>query len=144
MPPGEVTSYSNHGLALAGYVVEVISGRPFEAYVSEEILQPLGMERSSFAQPLPRDLAADAAVPYPRDLELGPMLYTPMAPAGMLSTTAHDMAEFLIAHLQDGRHGDTRILQEETARLIHQRHGKKPGCPTACCGGEWPADVHSP
>jgi CubicO group peptidase (beta-lactamase class C family) len=122
MPPGEVTSYSNHGMALVGYIVEAVSGMPFEAYVAEEILEPLGMERSNFAQPLPPTLVADLAVPYPQDLEAGPMLYTPIAPAGMLSTTAHDMARFLIAHLQKGQVGDARILGEETVRRMHQRH----------------------
>jgi len=121
MPPGEVTSYSNHGLALAGYIVETVSGLPFEAYVAQEILEPLKMEHSSFAQPLPERLDADRAVPYPQDLEAGPLFYTPMAPAGMLSTTAHDMARFLMAHLQDGRYGDARILEQDTARLMHQR-----------------------
>ena len=122
MPPGEVTSYSNHGLALAGYIVETVSGMPFEAYVAGEILEPLGMGRSSFAQPLPPALDVDLAVPYPQVLEAGPMLYTPIAPAGMLSTTAHDMARFLIAHLENGEYDDARILHEETARLMHQRH----------------------
>ena len=122
MSPGEVTSYSNHGMALVGYIVELVSGMPFEAYVAEKILQPLGMGRSSFAQPLPPDLASDLAVPYPQDMEAGPMLYTPIAPAGMLSTTAHDMARFLIAHLENGRYDDARILDEETVLLMHQRH----------------------
>jgi CubicO group peptidase (beta-lactamase class C family) len=130
MPPGEVTSYSNHGMALAGYIVETVSGMPFEEYVAQEILEPLGMGRSSFAQLLPPSLAADLAVPYPQDLEAGPMLYTPIAPAGMLSTTAHDMARFLIAHLEDGEYDDARILREETARLMHQRHfSNHPGIP---------------
>jgi CubicO group peptidase (beta-lactamase class C family) len=122
MEPGEVTSYSNHGLALAGYVVEAVSGMSFEEYVAQEILGPLGMDQSSFAQPLPPALVANLAVPYPQDLEAGPMLYTPIAPAGMLSTTAHDMARFLIAHLQNGQYGDARILGEETAQLMHRRH----------------------
>lgn len=121
MPPGEVTSYSNHGLALAGYIVETVSGMQFEQYVAEHILQPLGMTRSSFAQPLPPELAA-VAVPYPQNREPGPMFYAPIAPAGMLSTTAHDMARFLIAHLQDGRYNDARVLEEEAARLMHERH----------------------
>ena len=122
MGPGEVTSYSNHGMALAGYVVEAVSSVPFEAYVAEEIFAPLGMERSSFAQPLPPALQAEMALPYPRGLERGEVMYTPIAPAGMLSTTAHDMARFLIAHLEHGGQGEARILEEETARLMHERH----------------------
>src|SRR5829696_2450309 len=56
-PPGTVTSYSNYATSLAGYVVERVSGRPFGDYVAENIFRPLGMTRSTFAQPLPPDLA---------------------------------------------------------------------------------------
>ncbi|MGC9779600.1 MAG: serine hydrolase [Candidatus Heimdallarchaeota archaeon] len=42
-PPGEITSYSNYGLTLAGYIVEVISRVPFEEYIENEILIPMGM-----------------------------------------------------------------------------------------------------
>jgi hypothetical protein len=41
-------------------------------------------------------------------------------PAGALSTTAADMANFMIAHLQRGRFGDTQILKPETAQLMYQ------------------------
>jgi hypothetical protein len=44
-----------------------------------------------------------------------------MAPAGSLSSCAVDMAQFMIAHLQNGRFGDTRILKEETAQFMHSR-----------------------
>ena len=44
-PPGETHRYSNHGYALAAYVVEQVSGQPFDQYVSEQILQPLGMSQ---------------------------------------------------------------------------------------------------
>ena len=45
MPAGEFFSYSNHGIALAGYLVEAVSGIPYEQYVREHILQPLEMHR---------------------------------------------------------------------------------------------------
>ena len=45
--------------------------------------------------------------------------YVPIAPAGSMASSAGDMAHFLIAHLQDGRYGDARILKEETARQMH-------------------------
>src|SRR5512143_1482075 len=63
-PPGDVTAYSNYGYALAGDVVESAARTSFADYVHDAILQPLGMTRSSFAQPLPADLARDAATSY--------------------------------------------------------------------------------
>ena len=47
--PGEVTSYSNWGAALAGYIVECISGETFSNYVRHHIFEPLGMEHTAIA-----------------------------------------------------------------------------------------------
>ncbi len=57
--PGQWFAYSNYGTALAGYIVERISGQPFETYITEHILKPLAMEHSAAVQPLPPALMAD-------------------------------------------------------------------------------------
>jgi CubicO group peptidase (beta-lactamase class C family) len=124
-PPGTWSSYSNYGAALAGLVVEYISGMPFDEYIKKNIFDPLGMEHSTFHEPLPANLAPDMAVGY----KWKNGLYEPgyfefisnFGPAGALSATATDMAAFMIAHLQLGRYGDNRILKEETTRLMHSR-----------------------
>ncbi len=122
LEPGTVHSYSNSSFSLVGLIIEEVSGIPFEQYIDENILQPLEMESSSFEQPLPADLASDLAVGY--FVEEG--TYQPSAdftyeldgPAGALSTTATDMARFMIAHLQYGLFEETRILEEDTARQM--------------------------
>ncbi len=124
-PPGIITSYSNYGTALAGYIVEVLSGLPFETYVKEYIFNPLGMTHSTFRQPLPADLADFMSVGY--KFEKGVFkadefeLIHGMTPAGALSSSGIDMARFMIAHLQKGRFGEIRILEEETANLMHSQ-----------------------
>ncbi len=122
-PPGQITSYSNYGTSLAGYIVECISGIPFEEYIEENIFEPLGMENSSFRQPLPDRLLENMSVGYkyengvfePDEFEL----INGMAPAGGLSITSEDIAKFMIAHLQNGHTNEGEILKEETARLMH-------------------------
>jgi CubicO group peptidase (beta-lactamase class C family) len=122
-PPGKLTSYSNYGTALAGYIVEKISGMAFEDYVEKNIFEPLDMQKSTFRQPLPADLAEDMSVGY--TYQKG--MYKPqgfeyingLAPAGSLSTTAADISKFMIAHLQNGQYGENRILEEQTAKLMH-------------------------
>jgi CubicO group peptidase (beta-lactamase class C family) len=52
-PPGKIPSYSNYGFTLAGYIVERVSGEKFERYIENHILKPLGMNNSTFDQPLP-------------------------------------------------------------------------------------------
>ncbi len=124
-PPGVITSYSNYGTALAGHIVELVSGTPFEDYVEQNIFKPLGMQHSTFREPLPAALAPDMSVGYTfkqglfkaEDFEL----LNGMAPAGSLSSCATDMANFMIAHLQNGQFGDQRILKEDTAKLMHSR-----------------------
>jgi CubicO group peptidase (beta-lactamase class C family) len=123
-PPGEIPSYSNYGTSLAGYIVEVVSGVPFDQYIEENIFEPLGMTRSTFREPVPPELAADLAVGYTfeggvfqaQDFEL-----LQEYPAGSLSSTAPDMARFMLAHLQEGRYGSRRILGEAAAREMHRR-----------------------
>jgi len=124
-PPGELTSYSNYGTSLAGYIVEVVSGIPFEQYIEENIFKPLGIEHSTFRQPLPEALAPNMSTGYTYKngafKEEKFELLNGMAPAGGLSACATDMAKFMIAHLQNGAYGEARILKEETARLMHSR-----------------------
>jgi CubicO group peptidase (beta-lactamase class C family) len=119
-PPGEVPAYSNYGAALAGYIVERVSGEEFDAYVARHIFQPLGMARSTFDQPLPSALAPDMSKGYLKGSgDAQPFEMVSIAPAGALSTTGSDIARFMIAHLQDGRYGEARILKPETARMMH-------------------------
>lgn len=125
MPPGKVIAYSNHGIALAGYLVEVISGLPFAQYIDEKVLQPLGMHKSSFLQPLPPALAPDLAVGYEYlhgSYQPIPSYYINDGPAGALKATATDISHFILAHLQNGRYGNTKILQEKTAIEMHSSH----------------------
>jgi CubicO group peptidase (beta-lactamase class C family) len=117
---GTMPAYSNYGTALAGYIVERTSGLSFDDYLDQNIFRPLGMTKSSFRQPLPEALAAGMAQGYKNatDKAQGYELIN-LAPAGSLAATGADMARFMIAHLQDGAFGDTRILAEDTARAMH-------------------------
>ena len=121
-PPGTVPAYSNYATAVAGYIVERVSGRPFEEYVEEHILKPLKMNHSTFRQPLPPELAPLMSNGYRLGSgDAGPFEVVNPFPAGSLASSATDMAQFMLAHLQDGELGDARILKPETARLMHSR-----------------------
>jgi CubicO group peptidase (beta-lactamase class C family) len=124
-PPGKYFAYSNYGSALAGYIVERVSGEPFEQYLTDHILQPLEMGHSAAVQPLPASLSGDMSKGYrygsggydARDVE-----WVSAAPAAPIRATATDLAKFMIAHLQDGGYPGARILQEATARDMHAQH----------------------
>jgi CubicO group peptidase (beta-lactamase class C family) len=122
---GLSSSYSNWATSLAGLIVANVSGMSFEDYVEAHILRPLGMESSTFKEPLPEALAKRMSVGY--TFEAGafkPQGYEYIAnfgPAGSLAATATDMSRFMIAHLQEGAAAQARILKPETARAMHAR-----------------------
>ena len=128
-PPGVVSSYSNYGAALAGYIVQRVSGQPFADYVEQHIFLPLGMQHASFREPLPPSLQGDLAASYaPGQTAARPFEIRSAMPAGGLSISGEDMARFMIAHLQDGRYGGAQILQPQTAQQMHDfRHDSVPG-----------------
>jgi CubicO group peptidase (beta-lactamase class C family) len=121
-PPGKIPSYSNYGFTLAGYIVERVGGEKFERYIENHILKPLGMNNSTFDQPLSPQLASQMSKGYlsaskkPRDFE-----FVQAAPAGALTTTAADMTRFMLAFLQDGTVDGVTILKPETVRQMETR-----------------------
>lgn len=126
--PGSTPAYSNYGLALAGYVVQQVTGVPFEEYVRREILDPLGMTSSTAEQPLPAALADRMAggFPAPWD-EAAPFEHISVPPAGSVSSTARDMAAFLNLHLG---HGPDDVLGGEALAAMHA-----PALPPGTLGG---------
>jgi CubicO group peptidase (beta-lactamase class C family) len=121
-PPGVTPAYSNYATALAGYIVQRISGKPFDQYVAEHIYTPLGMLHSTFEQPLPPNLLPLMSNGYQRGSQPAkPFEFVQAFPAGSVSTSATDMCAFMLAHLQDGQWNGAQILKPETAKLMHSR-----------------------
>jgi CubicO group peptidase (beta-lactamase class C family) len=118
--PGEVPAYSNYGAALAGYIVQRVSGEPYDDYIDRRVFEPLDMANTTTRQPLlarfaPRMskgyvLGSGPAQPYEL---VGP------SPAGGAAATGADIARFMIAYLQEGQLGSGRILEPESVRLMH-------------------------
>ena len=122
--PGEVSVYSNYGASLAGYIVEQVSGMPFEEYIQANILEPLGMVHTSLQQPLPADLALDISMSYifsRGSAEAVPFGNYMGAPAGAMCSTAMDMTRFMLAHLGSGVYKGSRILQNATVEQMHSQ-----------------------
>jgi len=117
---GTTPAYSNYATSLAGYIVGRLSGLPFDDYVEQRIFAPLNMRTASFRQPLPAALAPLAATGYsePGQPSLGFEIVN-SAPAGALSASGIDMANFMIAHLQGGQFNGQRILSAATAATMH-------------------------
>ena len=118
--PGTTPAYSNYATALAGYILARVARQSFDEYLEDHVLGPLGMENSSFRQPLPVRFQPQMSKGYAQaSLPDRPYELIPPAPAGALAATGADMANFMLAHLQQGRFGDKQLLKPETVRLMH-------------------------
>lgn len=120
-PPGEVFLYSNHGIALAGYAAQTVTGRPFERLAEEWILAPLGMRDSGFD---PSRLDSNRFATGYRSREFPdphPFEFTETAPSSMFMTTGLDMAR-LMRFLLSNEHGSQdSILSRRSISAMMER-----------------------
>src|SRR5271157_1274103 len=111
--PGTRMSYSNPGYGVAGYVIEKVTGRPFDEYIREVILRPLGMEHADFRttdanRPL---LAAGYGGNPPQPVGY-PNIY--LRPAGDLKASPGELAKVVQFFLRRGKAGDNALLTPES------------------------------
>ena len=115
--PGTTPGYSNYGAALAGYIVERVSGMPFALYMERHVFAPAGMTHSSFRQPLPASMRPLVASGYKLASSGKPSAFelTSLPPAGALTASGADMGRFMIAQLDNGG----ALLKPATAQMMH-------------------------
>ena len=117
---GSTPAYSNYGAALAGYIIQRVSGEPYETYIGRHILQPLGMTHSTMIQPLPAALQPYMSKGYQPGSDKGePYELIDMSPAGALAMSGVDATKFMIAHLTAER-GPNVLLPPDVAREMHR------------------------
>ncbi len=118
--PGSAWRYSGGGFEIVEQAVRDVTGEAYPDFIRERVLKPVGMENSTYEQPLPEQLRASAASGYYADgsaVPGGHHIYPEIAAAG-LWTTPTDVARFLI-EIQSALRGDTdRVLSPENARLL--------------------------
>ncbi|WP_433717823.1 serine hydrolase domain-containing protein [Actinoplanes sp. CA-051413] len=109
-PAGQRHHYSNPGYALLGALVERVRGQAWGEVLRREVLEPLGMTRTTLL-PVAPHATGWAVHPWADVLQAEPAVDTGlMAPAGQLWSTATDLARFA-AFLIDG---DERVLHPDT------------------------------
>ncbi len=145
--PGTVPAYSNYGVGIAGYIVQRVSGQPFERYVEQHVFLPLKMMNSTFYQPPPASLRRLPSEGYPSDTEKPPIgfeIFNPV-PAGGVSSTAADMGRFAQALLNGGELDGNRILKPETLQAMWTpQFRSSEQMPPICMGfyETWRNDLH--
>lgn len=114
-PPGKKHLYWNEGYMILGRIIEDLSGKSYSEYITERILKPLGMKRSTFRKSLAED-TKDCSVPYYRDrddsLKPSTIYDDPMvlAPGGLLSSSL-ELSTYLDLWIGDRK--DSEILSRK-------------------------------
>jgi CubicO group peptidase (beta-lactamase class C family)/pimeloyl-ACP methyl ester carboxylesterase len=131
MQPGRQWNYSNGGYTLLQLAIEEVTDEPFARYMQREILDPLGMARSSFAwengaQTTSATGYDDAGRPVPRTT------LTELA-AGGLHTTANDIAAFMAAGMTgpNDEPAGRGVLTPDNVAALFARHRLPDGSTTS-------------
>lgn len=123
--PGEIIAYSNYGTNLAGYIVERVSGVSFEEYINTNIFGPLNMNKATFSRNYDnqKEIISNKASGYSKvgeELVKKPNFFINDMPAGSLNLTSEDMANFMIAHLnEEGNNKYNLFKKNDTLKNMH-------------------------
>ena len=140
--PGTVVSYSSWGAALAGYIVELVSGKPFYEYAAENIFRPLGMDKTAIKP----DLGDNEYVKRKRrelqcftaEAQLIPdsRSFINLYPAGMCTSTAGDLMRFARELLKGEK---CSLFEKETtaAKFFYPTLMLGKTELSRCCHGMW-------
>jgi CubicO group peptidase (beta-lactamase class C family) len=120
-PPGQAYEYANENYAILGLIIQAVSTSSYEEYIQSQIFGPLQMRHSAatISDPAVKDLASGYRswlfwpvpfdAPYPRR----------MTPAGLLISSAEDMAHYLIAQLNGGAYGENQVVSPAGIAALH-------------------------
>lgn len=127
-PPGTVFAYNNAAFSVAGRLIEVVTGRPYEEAVRSLLLSPMGLGHTAFAPEevpgakvtVPHAVVEGSPIPVPE------WLYLPRSlnPLGGLYSSARDQLRWARFHLGDGRTpGGRRLLTRHSMHAMQSNPG---------------------
>lgn len=143
--------YNNLMFLTAGYLVEVLTGKPWEDSIRSLVLGPLGMSRTNFSvEDSQKD--ADFALPYSEEKGVVSRIpfrnITNIGPAGAINSSVNEMSRWLLVHMNGGKLSGRPIIQPgtiEDMHLVHMPTGETPSIPELTpesYGMGWFTDVY--
>jgi CubicO group peptidase (beta-lactamase class C family) len=106
-------SYSNPGYGIAGYLIEKIAGEPYDRYIHDTFLQPLGMANADYRFTDPNKALLASGYDGKTTKPVGyPYIY--LRPAGDLKASPGELAKLVQFFLRRGIVGQTRLLAPES------------------------------
>jgi len=124
-PPGELSVYSNYGIALLGLIVEDVTGQKMHDYLRDKIFEPLSMHDTTLndtSRPS-RNLGVPYAfLPNGQAQKVNFVGVHPLfAPAGAVESTALDMAKYMLANIAEGRGVSASVVSTDGYQRLHRR-----------------------
>ncbi len=125
IPTGSDWKYSNLGLTLAGEIVAAVAGMPYSAYVTQKILQPLGMD-NTFVETIPPEhplLATGYSRRLPHVAQREPGPHTDcrgIGPAANMASNVEDLAKFVMLQFRAGPRQGQQVLAATSLREMHR------------------------
>jgi len=125
--PGKRLFYLNEGFVLLGEVIAEVSGRPWFEFVREEILTPLGMNRT-FLEKADISRDPDVATPYLiRGARVSPIAVPyGSGGAGGIVSNAMDLSNYVKMYINGGEFEGKRIIGKDTLSKMETPYGKMP------------------
>jgi CubicO group peptidase (beta-lactamase class C family) len=151
--PGQRSTYANAHYLTLGRIIEEVSGEPYEAYVIDHLLTPLGMQATHFQLVEAEERYAKGQYPSDNTAALVAQLsefrgsgqeayvlqegesfstindFRLLPPWGGLLGTPSDLTPFLQMFLDDGRYGDVQVLKPETVAAMEEMQPANDGSP---------------
>jgi CubicO group peptidase (beta-lactamase class C family) len=115
--------YTNAAFLTAGQIIPVVTGKPWETYIKENIFAPLGMTNTiDLAANMPKSL--NRTVPHTLiDGRLSPIPYAQidgLASAGSISSSVNDMSKWVLALLNDGKVGARQVIPLDAIKATRE------------------------
>ena len=125
MPPAKGWMYSNQGYSLVGQIIAQVSGQPYEVYMQEHLLNPLGMVYSTFIpSEIEESMQAKPHINGENGVVVGGVPYDPrMVSARHLNSNCTDMTRWAEAMLNGGELEGVRILQSASIETMWEGIG---------------------
>jgi CubicO group peptidase (beta-lactamase class C family) len=128
-PPDTEYKYSNLAVAVAGEVVAAVSGEPYERYVREHILDPLGMRSTLIT---PSRSTPELAVGYRKRVPGQPRLpedfidFGGYTPAAGFASSVNDLAKFVELQFRDGGQSGAQVLRASSLKEMQRTQWMRP------------------
>jgi CubicO group peptidase (beta-lactamase class C family) len=117
-----VFQYQNMMYMTAGYLIEQITGLTWEEFVAQNILCPLGMDRSTTDMAVVKN-DDNAAQPHSGKTEgINVIPYYALdavGPAGAIYSSLNDMAKWMLLHMNAGKHNGEQFIDSAILRTMH-------------------------